>query len=402
MASVALVPRAEQDIRAALNVLALNFSLNDKVVEELLKVGVRNLEEFRFLFEDEAKVGAFVAKIGLGDEATIQTARLRRAWTATRVYFSQVEQDRSKVALADLDSLLEESELRDAKQAFWRRYRLRFPAEVHPSDAVVSRVSRELSKRMLCLFNVWKVRSLQFQLGTSQKKRRLGDGLFTEEAETEESYTADCDTYLNKLHTLLIAYSLAGCQPIPGVADAAKEQTLGADSTEYVEVPLDTMLQYFYRAKWAVSGMPVNKRLAWLQARDSDERSEWVTKFREGTRSLGAVVKELMASRDAHWLPHVVSDNQSVAAPVVTPNPAGAAPKPASESKFLPGPVINGRPTAKQMKDGLRLCEGFNKGTCSNKNCGNGAHRCSVILRAERVCGSPAHPAAKCKAKAKH
>ena len=212
MASVALVPRAEQDIRAARNVLALNFSLNDEVVEELLKVGVRNLEEFRFLFEDEAKVGAFVAKIGLGDEATIQTARLRRAWTATRD-FSQVEQDRSKVALTDLDSLLEESELRDAKQAFWRRYRLRFPAEVHPSDAVVSRVSRELSKRMLCLFNVWKVRSLQFQLGTSQKKRRLGDGLFTEEAETEESYTADCDTYL---------------------ADAAKEQTLGADSTEYV------------------------------------------------------------------------------------------------------------------------------------------------------------------------
>ena len=131
------------------------------------------------------------------------------------------------------------------------------------------------------------------------------------------------------------------------------------------------------------------------------KRSEWVTKFRKGTRSLGAVVKELMASRDAHWLPHVVSDNQSVAAPVVTPNPAGAAPKPASESKFLPGPVINGKPTAKQMRDGLRLCEGFNKGTCSNKNCGNGAHCCSVILRAERVCGSPAHPAAKCKAKAK-
>ena len=66
-----------------------------------------------------------------------------------------------------------------------------------------------------------------------------------------------------------------------------------------------------------------------------------MTKFREGTRSLGAVVKELMASRDAHWLPHVVSDNQSVAAPVVTPNPAGAAAKPASESKFLPGPVID-------------------------------------------------------------
>ena len=377
MASVALVPRAEQDIRTALNVLALNFSLNDKVVEELLKVGVRNLEEFRFLFEDEAEVGAFVAKIGLGDEATIQTARLRRAWTATRVYFSQVEQDRSKVALADLDSLLEESELRDAKQAFWRRYRLRFPAEVHPSDAVVSRVSRELSKRMLCLFNVWKVRSLQFQLGTSQKKRRLGDGLFTEEAETEESYTADCDTYLNKLHTLLIAYSLAGCQPIPGVADATKEQTLGADSTEYVEVPLDTMLQYFYRAKRAVSGMPVNKRLAWLQARDSDERSEWVTKFRE----------------------HVVSDNQSVAA---HSEPSRGGPQARIRIQVPAGPGYQWQANREADEGWLRLCEGFNKGTCSNKNCGNGAHRCSVILRAERVCGSPAHPAAKCKAKAKH
>ena len=62
MASVAL-PRAEQDIRAALNVLALNFDLKDKVVEEPLKVGVRNLEEFWFLCEDEAQVGTFVGKL---------------------------------------------------------------------------------------------------------------------------------------------------------------------------------------------------------------------------------------------------------------------------------------------------------------------------------------------------
>ncbi|CAE7447917.1 unnamed protein product, partial [Symbiodinium pilosum] len=278
-----------EDIRAALNVLALNFDLKDKVVEELLKVGVRNLEEFRFLF-------------GLGDEAAVQTARLRRTWAAARVYFSQ---DRSKVALADLDSLLEESELRDAKQAFWQRYRLRFPAEV-------------------C--GVWKVRSLQFQLGTFQKKRRLGDGLLTEEAETEESYTADCDTYLNKLHTLLIAYSLAGSQPIPGASDASKEQTLG---------------------------LPANKCLAWLQARDAEERLEWVSKYRESTRPL-------RGGRGEDLVP-------DVSAPPAAAAPAPSAPKPTLESKFLPGPVINGKLTAKQMRDGLRLCEGFIKGSCSNK-----------------------------------
>ena len=65
-ASVALVPRAEQDIRTALNVLALNFSLNDKVVEELLKVGVRNLEEFRFLFRTRLKSVPLLPKLVWG------------------------------------------------------------------------------------------------------------------------------------------------------------------------------------------------------------------------------------------------------------------------------------------------------------------------------------------------
>ena len=43
------------------------------------------------------------------------------------------EQDRSKVALADLDTMLEDAELRDVKQAFWKRCRMRFPAEVRTS-----------------------------------------------------------------------------------------------------------------------------------------------------------------------------------------------------------------------------------------------------------------------------
>ena len=124
---------------------------------------MRNLEEFSFLFEDEVKIGAWVAKLSLGDATAIQTARLRRAWTACKVYFQHVEQDRSKVASADPDSLLEDSELRDVKTQFWKRYRLRFPADVHPSDAVVSRVCRELSKRMLCVFSVWKVRVSNFR-----------------------------------------------------------------------------------------------------------------------------------------------------------------------------------------------------------------------------------------------
>ena len=63
-----------------------------------------------------------------------------------------MEQGRSKGALTDLDCMLAGSEVRALKETFWGR--CRFPAEVQPSDAAVSRTSRELSKRMLCIFHM--------------------------------------------------------------------------------------------------------------------------------------------------------------------------------------------------------------------------------------------------------
>jgi hypothetical protein len=59
---------------------------------------------------------------------------------------------------------------------------------MHPSDATLSRVSRELAKRMLCVYKLWKVRTLQYQLHTTQKKRKLAEG---EEADEEEKAPHD-------------------------------------------------------------------------------------------------------------------------------------------------------------------------------------------------------------------
>ena len=179
---------------------------------------------------------------------------------------------------------------------------MRFPAEVHPGDAVVSRVSRELSKRMLCVFDVWRVKSLQFQLTTVQRKRKLRDNLFTEEVDTEEQVAKDADTYLDKLYTLLLAYAIAGAATLTGVADLTKEALLGANTVEFVEVPLEVVMAYFFRAKKFAALVHPKQRLAWLQGKDVEERSEWVTRFREGTSSLGSVIQQVMQNRDAHWL----------------------------------------------------------------------------------------------------
>ena len=220
-----------------------------------------------FFWDEETKNGTWCSKLHLGDDAKVQAARLRRAWDAVGLCYRQSEQDRSKVVVSDLDSLLDDSELRSAKQRFWSRYRLRYPTEMYPSDATVSRVSRELTHRMLCVPSVWKVKTLQWQLLTTNKQRRLGDGLFTEEPEAEEPCAHPSEAYLDRPMTLMVAYALAGTGAVAGAPARAEVDQLGADSTKFVEVPLDILFKYHARAKRAVAGLHPTKRLGWLHAR---------------------------------------------------------------------------------------------------------------------------------------
>ena len=131
------------------------------------------------------------------------------------------------------------------KQQFWRRYKTRFPPELYPSHATLSRVTRELNKRMPCVFSIWKVQSLQFQLVSTSKKRKLGENLFTEDQELEEIVPRDWESYLDRLQILLTTYALAAVQAVAGAPPANSENTVGADTTQFVQVPLDVMMEYF-------------------------------------------------------------------------------------------------------------------------------------------------------------
>ena len=286
MASLGLVPPPGKTIEETLGALAINFDLEQSVVQALLKHKIANLEEFRFFFDSEAQVETFLGKLNLGEDRMIQVARLRRAWSAVSLYFKQCDTDRSKVSATDLDSLLGDSELRDVKVAFWTRYRVRLPPELYPSDATVSRVSREMSKRLLCVFDVWKVRSLQFQLTSSSKKRKLADTLFVEEDADEDTVARDWEGYLDKLYTLLVAYALAGTGRVSGAPEAAREAVLGADSTSFVQVPLD-VLAYYYRARRVLQSLPHHKRLGWLQAQDLAERTDQVPREHQDAGQVG-------------------------------------------------------------------------------------------------------------------
>ena len=49
----------------------------------------------------------------------------------------------------------------------------------------------------------------------------------------------DWESYLDRLQILLTAYALAGVQAVAGSPPANSENTVGADTTQFVQAPLE-------------------------------------------------------------------------------------------------------------------------------------------------------------------
>ena len=142
----------------------------------------------------------------------------------------------------------------------------------------------------------------------------------------------------------MLAYSMAGIAALSSTGSAASDNQLGADSSAFIQVPLDITMQYYFRAKRQSSLLPHGQRLTWLEARDVEERSEWVAKFRESTRSLGAIIKKVYTARDAHWVPPATTTpSLNKAATPVKQQAKTPGKEPNSPSQFQLGKPIQGR-----------------------------------------------------------
>ena len=124
---------------------------------------------------------------------------------------------------------------------------------------------------------------------TSQKKRKLAEGLYTEEVEDDDETPHDWENYMDRMLSLMLAYAMAGVTPRADVRDASLEKSLGAESTTFVEVPLDVVMAYYYRAKKQSSLLPMSQRLTWLESRDLEDRLDWVSRLRESSKTLTRV-----------------------------------------------------------------------------------------------------------------
>ncbi len=99
------------------------------VAELLLEAGIQGFEDFLLFFVKEEDIAGLLATDEDLASKPIQAARCRRAWHAVRQHGLAREGDRARQDTADLDDLLDESELRDLTLAFWRRYTTRYPAD---------------------------------------------------------------------------------------------------------------------------------------------------------------------------------------------------------------------------------------------------------------------------------
>jgi hypothetical protein len=406
------IPMEKGDTSETFQTLATQFRLNEETMAYIKERKIETLNDLRFFFAGESEVAAFLAKKTEIPDVDLMTSRVRAAWHAIRQQALLRETDKSKVDTADLDDMLDDAQLNDAKQSFWRRYKTRYPPEAMPADSLVSRCSREMSKRMLMVYNVNGVKNLMHQITSSKKRKKLGTDLFTEQEEAIDD-SLDASQYLDRLHTYLLALALAGAGALTST-EAVSDTSIGAVTTLSVHVPLDIIMAYFWRAKRTSQAIPVVTRLKWLERQDVAERTQWVAAFRDSEETLGTVIRQTMSLRDAHWATSEMAIEEDRRQPPSVREQPGKDSKGPKKPKgrqepstqlaiYEPKPpgsreeTIAGHKCCLKMKDNTELCKAFQLAQCKGKGkgkCPSGKHQCAVLTNGTgRVCGMGNHGA---------
>ena len=224
----------------------------------------------------------------------------------------------------DLDKELPEKELGDLKAAFHARYKVKYGIQIEPGDQLVSRLSRELTRRQLQVHAVFKVRSLVHQLKAPRKRQKIGEGLELVCDERDDSAIEpqrDLATYLALHQTLMLAFAKAGV----GMIDPAptEPETVDRDPTDYVIVPLDVVMSYHHRVVRCAGALPPHMALDWIQRKDEEERQIWADKHRASAYPLGKIIKDLLERREWAWELPRVEKVQATSARVPPPPPQG-------------------------------------------------------------------------------
>jgi hypothetical protein len=317
----------------------------------------KKVDDFFYAVTSAAEWGPLMQNIK-DINAVQQTARVRQAWVG--LFNARKEQDelrKKRVDSDDLDPLLAQGDLDTIQDRVWARYHQVWAPDQAPADVLVSRVVRELEKRLLSVRDVWKVRNQTVQLKAKEKRTDVGDGLVfvQEEKDQEKPVNRNVQNYLDLHYTMCLAYVFAGAKRVT-TASLKEERT--ADSTAFVEVPLDVVMKYHRRVVTSVRKVKQPLALHWLEQRDIAEREVWVEKVRNSSCTLGQIIKDTYERREAMW---AVEDALAVDSKVAFPmkrqtddEPANRDMKRQRVEQSHPQPKVTGKAkdVMKSLKNG--------------------------------------------------
>ena len=181
--------------------LARRFSFDVKIAEKMVEMGLKDLQDFRYIATSDAMylksryiatsdaeiASNLVATSGIEETTKItQAARVRRAWHEVRAALELFEQSKKKSEVGEDSAPLEKPIQEGLEAAFFSRYKLRLEPDEAPSDSLVARLYREVERRALNVHSLSAVKSMSAQLTDEPKRRKVGDGLYVDTAEEEE------------------------------------------------------------------------------------------------------------------------------------------------------------------------------------------------------------------------
>ena len=383
--------------------VASEYAWEDTVRDFMLHpegLNAQSIADFTFLAEPD--IERIVDNAKEVKNKMQQRSRLRQAWSGLKK--AQSDQDaikRKRADDVDLDELLPAEEMNGVLDVFHARYKIRWPTPVMPSDALVSRVVKEVTKRVITLRDVWKSRTQAHQQRACHKRTKIAEGLdlVHEEDEDVTDDTRTVQRYLDALWVLFLAYGVAGATKLTSATKEAPE-TRTSDPLLYVELPLETLIKVYNRASIQVRKVRPNLQLSWLETRMDGERESWIDGYRYSQRSLGQVIQTTFENREAVWNVEESMAKGGNAPPPKAGSHQGSPLKPAKQSSDPPTPSQRKGQAARvadKLRDNTALCREYNNGNkCKNgSSCQRGKHVCGGLLNNGRVCGGR-HPASAC------
>ena len=228
---------ASKDPAAVFPALATAYRFDEKIAKHLVEtVGLDNLLDFVHVVTCEGEWEPIIARVPDLEQRAGQLSRVRQAWKAVRDSAQEAENRKKRGLDESDDATLPAQQLVVLSVTFHARYKLSFPAAWEPSELLISKINRELSKRQLTVISVWKVRSIVCAAKAPRKRQKVGDVEILSGEREDPDHTKDLKTYIALHLVLMVGYARAGIRAVEPIPSEPEKSS--SDPTDYVEVSM--------------------------------------------------------------------------------------------------------------------------------------------------------------------